>query len=680
MAQHTDSSNSILLPSVALGASFFFLDTVRHYRRDDWLHTDFLQWGGLLAGLLLYVFCIGLLAGVASIPLGALFKNSRTEVAPLGLAGACLIILFAFVTEARASFIPILCATLTLFIFFYLVAELRLARNRSALYLAYSGACLIGTLALECASRGFLLHPQRTFIALAFASGVLVCTMLAAVALAKSRRRVTTILLTATVVALGPIALPALLRSAADTKANSEQPSLLLIVVDTLRADFCSVYGGAFATPTFEDLASEGTLFRRSYSMAPWTIPSMYGMFASNFQPGHDPKATLEERTKAMALYKFPEDIPTLAELLREKGYATGAVVANTVIPGPGGIYRGFNFRHAAENWWTGNMVRKGMFARLPFLHESFGRFAPSLAPRDRIDTSFMVTRYARAFLEQNNDKPFFLWAHYYDPHAPYAPPASYRRDISDWPHTAASGKTDDPKFSAPLPDEQAYYIGLYGAEIRYVDASVRTLLDTLASRETDDTYVALTSDHGEEFWDHGAVGHGQSLYQELIRVPLILRGPKAKAQEIDFPVSGLDLMPTLATFMKVKPPDQWRGRDLSTVVAGETMTTHDAPLFAQNTWARSAQDPLQTVIDGDTKLIRTTAGDAHWLYDVAADPHERNDLAPESVATVEGLNAQVDTWSGTFRSLMDADAMTGFTEEEIEERLEELRAIGYID
>jgi arylsulfatase A-like enzyme len=309
-------------------------------------------------------------------------------------------------------------------------------------------------------------------------------------------------------------------------------------------------------------------------------------------------------------------------------------------------------------------------------------RWAPALAPLRPHDTTAALSRYAAAFLRWHGDRPFYLWVHYIDPHAPYDPPERYRSLRGRWPffHPYQGGEAwglpilGDPEWDVPEADRD-YVASLYHGEIRYVDEFIGRLRADLARRGlAEHTYLCLTSDHGEELWEHGDWGHGHALYEEQVHVPWILAGPGLPAQRVATPVSAIDLVPTLAGLLGLPADPAWHGESLSPALrAGQAPAAR--PVFIQGTSNRTPVDPLRMVLAWPFKLVEGATTGRVWLYDLERDPEERGDLALTDPARAEALRARLHQWLATFESTFPAEsgALEGNA------LLEQLQGMGYL-
>jgi arylsulfatase A-like enzyme len=279
----------------------------------------------------------------------------------------------------------------------------------------------------------------------------------------------------------------------------TEPRSLLLITLDTTRADRLGAWGYEEArTPTIDRLATEGTLYERAYAPAPETLPVHASLFTGLYPPSHGVRLNLS--------YRLPEPAQTLAELVRQQGFFTAAVISAAVLDQQYGLGQGF---------------------------EVYDDMSESSRRERRAEA---VTDRALEVLAGQEEERFFLWVHYYDPHDPYDPPEPF------------AGPED-----APPVDPR-----LYDLEIAYTDHWIGRLLDELEARSAlEETLIVLVADHGESLGDHGESAHTLFIYDSTIHVPLILVGPGIEAgQRVSEPVPSIDIFATLTGIFGLTPPE----------------------------------------------------------------------------------------------------------------------------
>lgn len=537
---------------------------------------------------------------------------------------------------------------------------------------------LAGISALAAAGEYFLFGPDRaTQVTIYPALWVGLCGIVLLTAQVVIPRIRVLMIIGILGIALPPLLVWALLRPSANGP-DSARPNLVFMIADTLRADYCSVYGGQVPTPNLERLAASGTRFDRGYSLAPWTLPSMTGLLSSHYPKSLTPGSGHAIWSLQMNRYEVDLAEPTLPMRLEAEGYVTGAMTANAFLPSIPGAMEGIQTRASSHPIL---LREEGYFAVLPFLGALVENWFPALAEIRPHNTTRDLDHYVRAFIKRHRNQPFFLWTHYIDPHAPYDPPESLRR-VQDgpWPffHPYVGGEQWNlpilgKNFDVAEPDRD-YVKSLYEGEVAYIDQFAGRVLDALeAAGVGDNTIVCFTSDHGEELWDHGEWGHGQSLYEEQIHVPMILAGPGIREQVVKEPVSAIHLVPTLAEIMSMPAASTWKGKSLAPLLRGEVDAPPVEPIFAQGT-TNKTETPMHTVILGDFKLIRIAGSDAVQLYDLTTDPDEKRDLAAEQPERVKELAALLDEWLASFPSFFEAE------EQPFNQELEQgLEGMGYL-
>ncbi|MFQ5458300.1 MAG: sulfatase, partial [Myxococcota bacterium] len=425
-----------------------------------------------------------------------------------------------------------------------------------------------------------------------------------------------------------PEALPA----GADSK-----PSVLFITIDTLRADHLGCYGDLLVdTPAIDRLAATGTRFSTCITPVPLTLPSHAAMLTARYPPA------LGTRRNGDVL---PEGEITLAEILRSNGYQTAAVVGAVVLDVRGGLAQGFDSYYDRMAPPDAYFLRI-MWGRLRLLMRAqMDELSPDTIVQKRAD---QVTREALRWLARRGPRPWFLWVHYFDVHAPYNPPAPFANR----------------------------YVSEYKGEVAFVDQEIGKLLEGLdATGGRDDLLIALTSDHGEGLGEHGYAQHRRRIYEEQVRVPLILngKGRVPAGLEIEAPVRTIDIMPTLLDLLGIGVPEAAHGRPVQAFLDGgggprasyiETMDSREA--FRQLTGIREQR----------WKYYRSVDGSARELYDLSGDPGETKNLlslgrAPIVERMEERLNA--------LAALFDNPAAPADTPVDPGHR-EMLRSLGYVD
>ena len=416
------------------------------------------------------------------------------------------------------------------------------------------------------------------------------------------------------------------------------RPNVVLYVVDTVRADRLGVYGYEKPTsPRLDAFAAGAVVFENAYAQSSWTRPAMASLFTGLLPPAH---RTVGRRSV------LPEDATTLAEILAANGYEGMGLVRNP------NVGRAFGFA------------------------QGFTRFRSE--DRDRDET--MLER-VRLWLDERQDAgaPFFLYLHAIDPHGPYDPAPEFEQmfDAGDAPaHYRTVRYLLELNGGEVEPDEGTAEAlsRLYDAEVAQNDRAFGELLDELEARGlAEDTAVIHVSDHGEEFEEHGRWEHGVSLYEEVLRIPLVMRLPGVPAQRVEPPAQHVDVLPTLLGYLGIEalPTD---GRDL----LAERRRGDDPPDVYTHLDVDGHR--ASSVIRGRYKLVlpqSPSQGTAPMLFDLEADPGELDDLATEQPRIVErmlGLLADHDLAGDVEPAVEIDDAQI---DEDVRRRL---RALGYVD
>jgi arylsulfatase A-like enzyme/tetratricopeptide (TPR) repeat protein len=347
--------------------------------------------------------------------------------------------------------------------------------------------------------------------------------------------------------------------------------SVLLVTVDTLRADALGSYGRPNAgTPWMDRLAGEGVRFANAHAHNVTTLASHANILSGRLPTDHG--------VRDNSGFRFPEHAATLATLLRARGYRTGAFVSAFPLDSRFGLARGFD---VYEDSFVDAMARPA------FLEQE----------RPAADT----VRLARRWIEAAGDAPWFCWVHLYEPHFPYAPP-----------EPLASRYRDQP----------------YQGEVAAADAALAPLLETLLTRETGARpWIVLTSDHGESLGEHGEATHGVFAYEATLRVPLVLHQPSLlRPRVVTAAARHVDILPTVLDALSVPVPAGLAGRSLLPAAAGEALEDQPTYFEALSGQLNRGWAPLYGVIRAGEKLVELPVPE---LYDLTSDPRETTNLAP---------------------------------------------------
>ena len=437
--------------------------------------------------------------------------------------------------------------------------------------------------------------------------------------------------------------------------SSGSNRSILLVTIDTLRADHLGTYGYSRRTsPRIDGLARQGVVFDHAYTYWPKTRGSMAILLT-----GRRPSQNGYSKSHPMLLGFNP----TLASVLKEAGYLTAAAVDNPNVAAANGYAKGFDSYR--ETWEEAGLATEADRARA-------------------------ITETALAFFKAApRDRPFFLWLHYVSPHAPYTPPPPFDSAFLDAAARAGPRLPIAPGLHGGIPkqwavrgqDRLGYYVAQYDGEIAAVDQEVGRVMEALRdSRAAGRTVVAVTSDHGESLGEHDYYfDHGEDVFEPSLAIPLVIAGPGLPAgRRVSGFASTLDLVPTLLDAVKVSYPPDLAGTSLLPMVRGES--TGPDRLFAQN------DRNLSATWDRRFKLVATPAGAGRRLalYDRTQDPGETRDQsrshADELRAQTRELEQQLERadreWAATRRLTEGAGGEGPMSPE----ACEKLKALGYAD
>jgi arylsulfatase A-like enzyme len=435
--------------------------------------------------------------------------------------------------------------------------------------------------------------------------------------------------------------------------APERLPNLLVVTLDTVRADHLSAYGyGRETSPQLARLAAEGVRFAEAYAAASTTLPSHVSLFTG--------EAPITHGVVKNGLRTGP-GVTTLAELLRAAGAQTAAIVSSFVLDRRFGLDQGFDH-------YEDDFTREGS----SYTADEWRGFQTGGAFDRRAN---LTTDRAIRWLDgRDASRPFFLFVHYFDPHDPYVPPEPWKSRFAS-PDEAKS-------LAGALTKRTA--IDAYDGEIAFTDDEVGRLLGALRERGLDaDTLVVVTSDHGEGLGQHGVVGHAVNIYEEAVRVPLILRWPGrlAAGRTIAEPVESVDVVPTVLSLFRLPASGAARGRDLGDALLRGGALDPAHPVFThRRPYDESAVENGKRVSGalfglrrGSWKWIEGSTDGTRELYDLASDPHESLNLAPREPERAAALSREV----AAFRSEHERATAGGDVSPEDRERL---RALGYAD
>jgi arylsulfatase A-like enzyme len=439
-------------------------------------------------------------------------------------------------------------------------------------------------------------------------------------------------------------------------------PDVILITVDTLRADHLGCYGHERNTsPSIDALAADGVLFENAFTTIPRTTPALASLMTGDYPRTHGLMTLVDA---------LPSEKRTLAEVLSEQGYATAAFVTPNV-PRQSALWQGFDvFDDRVESY-------------------------------DRRARAEQMAASALRWVDRHQGDRLFLWLHLWDPHFRYDPPAphdeAFEPRLGQRPTLyrrldRKERKLGEVYFENDLTDEEvAHLVAQYDGEIRYADGVIGQFLDRLRDLSLyAPALVVFTADHGESLGEHGYhFEHGAYLYDASLRIPLILKMPfgQRAGSRITDPAMIFDVAPTVLSILSLQERLGSPGHDLS-LDSGQDQPRRETNFhesgrrfFKQNP-RRHLEGPAgnwKSVRAGDWKLIRipTPDGDIHELYDLGEDPGETRDLFREDDPVARDLVEKLDAWLAGFGEVSDGDGAPDAIDPATAERL---RALGYLD
>lgn len=431
-----------------------------------------------------------------------------------------------------------------------------------------------------------------------------------------------------------------------EREPHRAQPNVLLLTIDTLRADRVGSYGYPLATtPAIDALAKRGVRFADTTVAWPKTWPSLASMVTGKYPISNG--ILLRPRRP------LPDESVTLAEALQGAGYTTGAVVANVNVGRDFGFAQGFD--QFVESWAeeATRLTGKSTFENAPGRVKRFTNGA-------RVTDQGIATLDALVAQGKDRDKPFFLWLHYIDPHGPYVPPPAYAA-LFNGAHPSVPVALDllpnyqlqvDPA-TGQVSNDLGFYQTQYDREVRAVDDQIGRMLAALDERGlTRETLIVLTADHGESLGENKYyLEHGNVPYQTIAAVPMIfaLDGRIPAGRVIEHPVGLIDLFATVLALTGTPLPPEAQSTSLVPLLSGADATA-PAYVFMES----GNVEPFQLVArKGPWKLVLLrAAADREWLgrnevelYDLRNDPTEQHDVRAENPAVAAELQAALDAW-----------------------------------
>jgi arylsulfatase A-like enzyme len=420
-------------------------------------------------------------------------------------------------------------------------------------------------------------------------------------------------------------------------RAPTVPARVLLISIDTLRSDHLGTYGYARPTsPNLDAFGRQGVVFEDVTTTSPWTLPAHASLFTGLYPTRHG----VMDLTTTLS-----KDLPTLAARMAEAGFATGAVVNSRYLSPTFGLERGFQrFRYMTET-------------------------------RSQREPSKIITEQALAWARELTGKRWFLFVHYYDVHSDYTSLPEYEQQfvrpysgLADGTTTQLlNGRSGEVSFDAT---DMQHVVDLYDAGIRQMDDEVARLLAGFG--DDPELLVIIMSDHGEEFLEHGGLLHGRTQFQELVRVPLMLRGAGIpRGVRVTTLASLVDVMPTILAAVGAAPAPGIDGADLSSTWRGGGSDLGARYLSCEADHKNAEPDSIRAVRHHAYTLHADRVRRTTTLFDLGTDPGEQKDVAAAHPDVVADLRAQLDRFKTAKKATGGSVTLTP----ELEERL---KSLGY--
>lgn len=364
-------------------------------------------------------------------------------------------------------------------------------------------------------------------------------------------------------------------RPKATEELKQQTHNVILISIDTVRADYLQIYNPEGApTPNLRKMADNGYLFANAIAQVPFTLPSHCTMLTGTYPMKHLVQENIATRLADEAL--------TLAEVLKSQGYETAGFIGSLVLESGTGIEQGFD-------------IYDDVFVRENRIVEDRSGIQK--------DAGTVKRSFLRWLDQRKTSSPFFSFIHFYDPHTPYDPPAPFRPNVQE------------PK-------------ALYRGELQYVDSIIGELMEELTRRNLlDRTILIVTGDHGEMLGEHGENGHGFFIYQEAVRIPLLFSFPERKKGKSAEVVELVDLMPTILDLLEIQIPQSVQGKSFAQTFQGTSWKSDVGYSESLTAAQHFGAAPLRSIQDTRYKYIDSPQPE---LYDLRADAAEQTNLATQ--------------------------------------------------
>jgi len=446
------------------------------------------------------------------------------------------------------------------------------------------------------------------------------------------------------------------------------KPNIVLITMDTTRADHLSCYGyHKNTTPYLDVLTQESVVFKNAYAPSPWTLPSHASLFTGMYPDKHGAHFDVEIM-KSNWPASLGERHNTLTEILADHGYKTAGVIGGPLCGRLFGLEQGFEY-------YDDNLVSVKIDLEYFTLFKVLSRWISleDVAARQGIDgcrVASQINKLVFSWLDKHYQSPFYLFINYYDAHAPYLPPEEY---------SLLFREDENPEITESE-RRKRHLLSQYDGEIAYLDDQMRKLFEKLKGLNIyDTTMIIVTADHGEFFGEHDFWGHLHELYQEVIKIPLIIKYPSSYPQKGVYlnRVSLVDIVPTLLNFLELPLPEDLQGVNLfegrSRVMAEIYRRYYKIPRKGK----RFTKE-LKTLLLDNYKYIQEYSKESKGqeeLYDIENDPRELKNLIDKMPEKAKEMRMKLIEWLPRDESPISAQKPTEFDKA----TEESLRELGYI-
>ena len=462
------------------------------------------------------------------------------------------------------------------------------------------------------------------------------------------RRTIQILLIAIPLVIIAIIASAFLRKYLHTTKKKEKTPNVVIISIESFRHDHMGISGyHRPITPVLDDLAHRGTFFNRAYSQCSWTRPSVASTLTSSYQSVHridadailKGKAQLKNAEKFLAI-KINDSFQTLPELFQSRGYRCFGWTAKHL------LWSGYNFNQGFHEY-----------------KEGFG-------------SDVDILNHLAKLTQNKHLQPFLAFVHLGATHVPYEPEDKYNlydknpEGVNIAPDNVMKINRGEIKLT---PEDIAHNIALYDGAIQMTDERIGEVLKAFkTSNIINNTIIVVMSDHGEEFYDHGRVVHALTVYEEVIRVPLIMAGPGIpKGKIIDWPVQNIDVMPTLSALIFKYVPEGLQGNNLIPLMNSDKLNWYPA---------YSERSNLHAVMEGQWKYIFNSFNEKEELYNLDIDPGEKDNLAlnPEHKIIREMLAGKIQKFLRQNNQIVKRYGYLSYSEIP-DDVVKKLRALGYL-